>query len=460
MRNWFEILFVISLFIPLFMGTLSWLSYRRHREKEYAHLTEFWASLALNVILMMAFSIDMSWNAGLAMLGWIWPLRTFNLVLEDISGAKVMNRWHYIALGFAAFVTFALGGYGFPFTGYTLPFAGTVGAIGLYVTFRSFQKTPREELSTLHLATYILFGLFFVRRMTFPFWRLEPDFNELGFAAEIFFLIGLAGTGLSTYMEKLKVRHDKVMEEALKERSEKFLGQSKFSELGMMSAGIAHEINNPLAVIQARTTQLLRIYRNPERQKELGEGLQQILYTSERINKTIQGVREFVHQDEQAPPHEIALKDVFDDVLSFTGQRMKNHGVNLRFYGLENYSVLCHKIQMEQVILNLLNNSFDAIEFLPDKWIEVSCHEKDGKIQLFFKDSGRGIPKEIAERIMEPFFSTKDIGKGTGLGLALARGIVEKHGGTLNYLPNCPHTTFLLELPKPQAEEQWGIPLH
>jgi C4-dicarboxylate-specific signal transduction histidine kinase len=343
---------------------------------------------------------------------------------------------------------------------YTLPFAATVGIVGLYATLIAYRKTPEDDLSIFHVATYILFGLFFVRRMTFPFWRMNPDFTDLGFAAEIFFLIGLAGTGLSTYLEKLKRRHDLVMEEALRERSEKFLGQSKFSELGMMSAGIAHEINNPLAVIQARTTQLLRIYRNADRQKELGEGLQQILYTSERINKTIQGVREFVHQDEQGPLHELALKDVFDDVLAFTGQRMKNHGVNLRFYGLENYSVLCHKIQLEQVILNLLNNSFDAIEYLPDKWIEVSCHEKDGKVQLFFKDSGHGIPPEIASRMMEPFFSTKDIGKGTGLGLALASGIVEKHGGTLTYLPECPHTTFLLELPKPQAEEEWGIPLH
>lgn len=460
MRNWFEILFVISLFIPLFMGMLSWFSYRRHREKDYAHLTEFWASLALNVIIMMMFSRNMTWNAGLVMLGWIWPLRTFNLVLGDISGVRVMNRWFFISLGAAAFVSFALGGYGFSFTVYTLPFALVVGAIGLYVTWESYKKTPKDELSTLHLATYILFGLFFLRRLTFPFWRLHPDFSDLGLSAEIFFLIGLAGTGLSTYLEKLKRKHDKVMEEALRERSEKFLGQSKFSELGMMSAGIAHEINNPLAVIQARTTQLLRIYRNPEKQKELGDGLQQILYTSERINKTIQGVREFVHQDEQGPVHELALKDIFDDVLAFTGQRMKNHGVNLRFYGLEKYSVKCHKIQLEQVILNLLNNSFDAIEFLPDKWIEVSCHEKDGKIQLFFKDSGRGIPKEIAERIMEPFFSTKDIGKGTGLGLALAKGIVEKHGGSLRYLPDCQHTTFLLEMPKPNAEEEWGMPLH
>lgn len=459
MKNWFEILFVISMFVPLFMGLLSYLSYLRHKEKEFAHLTEFWASMALGTVIMMYFSNDMTKTAGLAMLGWIWPLWTFKKVLEDMSGKTIMFRWHFIALGAGAFISFAMGGYGLPFMLYTLPFALAVGGIGLYVTWESWKGTPKNTLSPLHLASYLLFGLFFVRRLLYPFWRMNPDLAELGLTTEIFFMIGFAGCGLSTFTENLKQKHDHIMEKILRERSEKFLGQSKFSELGMMSAGIAHEINNPLAVIQARTTQLLRIYRNPDKQKELAEGLQQILYTSERINKTIQGVREFVHQDEKGPLSEVTLKDLFDDVLAFTGQRMKNHGVNLRFYGLENFSVIGHKIQLEQVILNLLNNSFDAIEYLPDKWIEVSCHQKDGKIQLFFKDSGHGIPKEIAERIMEPFFSTKDIGKGTGLGLALARGIVEKHSGTLTYLPDCPHTTFLLELPKTQSEE-WGMPLH
>ena len=422
-------------------------------------MTEFWASLGVGVLFIIFFNQNMNSWAAVSMLGWIWPLRTFKLVMEDFSGVKVMTRWHVIALGAAAFLSFAMGGYGLPFIYFTIPFSFTVGAIGIYVTYQSYKKTPFHSCSALHRASYILFALFFLRRFMFPFWRLDPDLTDLGFGAEIFFLVGFAGSGLSTYLEMIKRRHDAFMSKALKERSEKFLGQSKFSELGMMSAGIAHEINNPLAVIQARTTQLMRIYRDPQKQKDVGEGLQQILFTSERINKTIQGVREFVHQDESAPPIEVTLRDLFEDVLAFCGQRMKNHGVNLRLYGLENFSVVGHKIQLEQVILNLLNNSFDAIEFLPDKWIEVSGHQKDGRIQLYFKDSGHGIPPEIASRIMEPFFSTKEIGKGTGLGLSLAIGIVEKHGGTLEYLSDRPHTTFLLELPQAKVQER-SIPLH
>lgn len=234
------------------------------------------------------------------------------------------------------------------------------------------------------------------------------------------------------------------------DRDAKLFQLSKYAELGMMSAGIAHEINNPLAIIQAKTTQLLRWYRNPEKMNELGEGLQQILYTSERINRTVQGIREFIRQDDQHPDQEILLTKIIDDVLAFCGQRLKNHGVNLRLYNVENFKVIGNKVQIEQIFLNLLNNAFDAIEFLPEKWIEISAHDANDKLQIFVKDSGSGIPPEIARNIMEPFYSTKDRGKGTGLGLALARGIAEKHGGGLIYVSKAPHTTFLLEFPKPK----------
>lgn len=244
----------------------------------------------------------------------------------------------------------------------------------------------------------------------------------------------------------------------MKERNEKLVGNSKYSELGMMAAGIAHEINNPLAVIQARTTQLLRIYKKSERQQELSDGLQQILYTSERINRTIQGVREFVHQDDKGRTSEVQLKDLVDDVLAFCGQRMKNHGVSMRFYGLENLSVWGNKIQLEQILLNLFNNSFDAIEYLPDKWIELSVHQNDDKVQMFIKDSGYGIPPEIAVRIMEPFYSTKEIGKGTGLGTALAVELLKSMEDHFNIWIIPAALTFLLELPK-APHEDWGLPL-
>lgn len=271
--------------------------------------------------------------------------------------------------------------------------------------------------------------------------------------------LGLLFFNVRNAKSRIRRVHDQYREKLegmTKDRDTKLFQQSKYSELGMMSAGIAHEINNPLAVIQARTTQLLRMYRDPSKQHELADGLQQILYTSERINRTVQGIREFIRQDDSLPDQEIPLKKIVDDVLAFCGQRMKNHGVNLRFYNIEQFKVIGNKVQIEQIFLNLLNNAFDAIEFLPDKWIEISAHDAGNRLQIYVKDSGAGIPPEIALKIMEPFYSTKDAGKGTGLGLALARGIAEKHGGNLAYVQKAQHTTFLLEFPKPRTiGESW-----
>ncbi|WP_408096691.1 sensor histidine kinase [Peredibacter sp. HCB2-198] len=453
-----QIIFGLSLFTALIMGGLSYLSYRRHKEKEFYHLTEFWAALGFNTLACGFFLHIMPHIIALSMVGWIWPLRGFKLFLQDISGTEFSGRWRYLMLAGCAFVSVALASYGMGFTLYTLPFTLGIVVFGVSLVFEA-QKKNQGPLTHFHWIAYGLSALYFVTRLAFPIWRMETMNEPMALMGDLIFYILFSGVTLFVFLELMNRRHSEEVNHLVKERNDRLLGQSKYAELGMMSAGIAHEINNPLAVIQARTTQLLRIYRDTERQQDLADGLQQIIYTSERINRTIQGVREFVHQDEKGPQTEIDLKTLVDDVLVFCGQRMKNHGINLRFYGLENYSVVGNKIQLEQVILNLLNNSFDAIEFLPDKWIEISAHQVNDHVQIYVKDSGSGIPPEIASRIMEPFYSTKDLGKGTGLGLALARGIVEKHGGSLQYLSDTSHTTFLVDLPT-LPHEDWSSFYH
>ncbi len=429
------------------------------------HLTEFWGSFLASSLAFEFIRRGQPTSTALLMIIWLWCLRTIILILGDLSKMVLIHRWYLLVVISGALASLLMSTMGYSFRMFTLPLCYALGLVGLYATYNAYTHTNSSERSPLLMSCYLLFSLFFITRLLFPVWHSDKNLILIGYGLEILFLVGFSGTGLSSILCIFRTRDKASLHQLLKERSEKFLGQNKFCELGMVSAGIAHEINNPLAVIQARTTQLLRIFRNAEKQSELAEGLEQILYTSERINRTIQGVREYIHQDNNSSMKEISLQDLFNDVLVFCGQRMKNHGINLRFYGLEKFKVIGNKIQLEQVILNLFNNSFDAIEFLSDKWIEVSCHETDDMIELLFKDSGSGIPREIASRMMEPFFSTKEIGKGTGLGLSLARGIIVKHGGSLDYLSNSSHTTFSLKLPKlfsvgpelPHYEEQ---PLH
>lgn len=448
MKTIIEYLFFLSFIIAVLLSGLSFVISRKMKSKEFIHLTEFWASLAGLAVISYIFRSGGDHMVAWSLVGWIWPMKTILQVAQDMSGIDLYHRSKVLILAFGGFLTLVLARYGFSFGIATAPFCLSLGAIGGILLGEVYTKADRKKISFLGHASFFFLGLLFATQLFFPVWRMA-SYNTYLFAARFVVLSGLAATTLAFYMETLKDRQEKLVENALKERSEHFLGQSKYSELGMMSAGIAHEINNPLAIIQAKTTQLLRLIRDPARIPEVTAGLEQILYTSERINRTVQGVRDFVHQNERSPNEEFSVKTLVDDVLVFCGQRMKNHGVNLRLYGLDNYSLRGHKIQLEQVLLNLLNNAFDAIEFLPDKWIELSVHQTENTIQIYVKDSGSGIPPETACHMMEAFYTTKKVGKGTGLGLALARGIVEKHGGSLVYIGNTRHTTFMIELPKP-----------
>ena len=102
---------------------------------------------------------------------------------------------------------------------------------------------------------------------------------------------------------------------------------------------------------------------------------------------------------------------------------------------------------MGQVLLNLINNSFDAIQGQESAWIRIHGQSSGGKFILRVSDSGSGIPDEVVDKMMNPFFTTKPVGKGTGLGLSVARGLINEHGGELSYELFEGHTSFVIELP-------------
>lgn len=265
----------------------------------------------------------------------------------------------------------------------------------------------------------------------------------------LFFLISVALSFFCVKLYREKSKIDEKFNDIVADRDNDLYGKGKFSELGLMSAGIAHEISNPLSVIQGRVTQLNRVYRDPSRQKEVAEGLDSISKHADRISRIIQGLRHYIYRDSATDIEEnfIPIQEVIDDVLLFCGQRLKNHGIELRLINLESLYVKGHRGQLEQAILNLITNSFDAIDNLPEKWIEITGVMMGDVVDIYFKDSGSGIPIEIRSKMMQPFYTTKKE-KGTGLGLPLVKGIAEKHGGDLVYIDNTPNTTFLLELQK------------
>lgn len=267
----------------------------------------------------------------------------------------------------------------------------------------------------------------------------------------IFISLLLLGLSFMTYLyireRKKNEELDSHLAEFSMEKNDDLFGKGKYSELGLMSAGIAHEISNPLSIISGRIEQIQRMYRDPGKQKEMAKGIQQIQYSTERISQIIQSLREYIYRDDNSSEDFISFTEILEDVLIFCGQRLKNHGIELRLINTENIFIKGHRGQLQQAVLNLINNSFDAVDSLSEKWIEITAVEGNENVEIFFKDSGDGIPVLIREKMLEPFFTTKKM-KGTGLGLPLVKGIAQKHGGDLVYIDKAPHTTFMLELPK------------
>ena len=112
----------------------------------------------------------------------------------------------------------------------------------------------------------------------------------------------------------------------------------------------------------------------------------------------------------------------------------------------------CQSVQIGQVFIILLNNSVDAIKELDNKWINLSISDHNHGYEFVVEDSGPGIPKDVADNIFMPFFTTKGVGEGTGLGLSLAVKIIKLHGGDIRIDHTAKNTKFIIYLPKEQMK--------
>ena len=113
----------------------------------------------------------------------------------------------------------------------------------------------------------------------------------------------------------------------------------------------------------------------------------------------------------------------------------------------------CRPGQISQIILNLINNAFDAIGKTKNPWIKITVAQLNEFVEIAITDSGKGIPVELQEKLFDSFFTTKNHKNGTGLGLAICKRIAEEYGGSLYIDKHCPNTRFVLQLPNTQAKK-------
>lgn len=242
-------------------------------------------------------------------------------------------------------------------------------------------------------------------------------------------------------------------ENLIHQQQAKMMASSKMAALGEMAGGLAHEINNPLAIVHGLAGQLEQLSElNDLDEAKVADIARRIQATAMRISKIVKGLRSFAREGENDPFQRTLVKTVIEDTLSLCGERFKTYGIKVKVGVIEDsLAIECRAVQICQVLLNLLNNSFDAVQNLADKWIVIEAtSERDG-VLISVTDSGRGIPQELREKIMQPFFTTKPVGMGTGLGLSIASGIVAAHRGELSLDSSSPQTKLCVWLPKQQA---------
>ncbi len=228
---------------------------------------------------------------------------------------------------------------------------------------------------------------------------------------------------------------------------EELAHSERLASIGRLAAGVAHEIGNPVTGIACLAQDLLHETGGSSDPAFQQQGLEQILDQTRRISNIVQSLVNFSHGGpmHDHSPEPVALCDCVDEALQLV--RLSHSGKQLKVSTdcAQTLRVNGDRQRLIQLFVNLLTNACDASQ--PGDALTIHGQREGDEVVIELTDQGHGIPEAIQEKIFEPFFTTKAVGEGTGLGLPLAYGIVQQHGGSLSVKSDVHGTTFTLRLP-------------
>ena len=226
---------------------------------------------------------------------------------------------------------------------------------------------------------------------------------------------------------------------------DELIQSNKLATLGQIAAGVAHEINQPVAAIRAYADNAaVLLERDDETTAKANLGL--IAGLTDRIGLITDELRAFARKS-GSPPAAVAVREAVDGALLLIGPRARQQGVRiLREVGDESIRVMAERFRLEQVLVNLLQNALEALETTADPEIRVQVSIKRSQVRILVADNGPGVAPEAARTLFTPFATTKP--RGLGLGLVISRDIVTEFGGELSLEPGSCGARFVMSLPK------------
>ena len=458
--------------------------------------------ILLSAILMCLCGFEDAWNTS-----WGAPALMANVIVASVVASVMRNRW-YILSFFVLFMMAMMLGFWVESPRFSPGIAAVLAAISIWVNWysgivrnRVLQELVRSEHRTSRTLSSLMEGVTLYDRngdvavvnesglRMFPQGtqkieiyrhghllhedehpaRLARTLGKSFVDAELTIKTGtrtqtirttvvpLIGKDRQPPYEVVATYRD-VTEEAKKRELEKenqihMATMGRLSALGEMAAGVAHEINNPLAIISGRTSILLRKLDKPDFDRaQLVENLEVIQSTTQRIAKIIRSMKTLSRNPELDPFERVKLIQIVEDTLGAVQDQLRSLEVRVDVKVDPQIEVLCRSGQIGQILLNLISNAKDAVQGENEKTIWIESQRVGENIHLIVEDSGPGIPPELVSKIMEPFFTTKPVGEGTGLGLSISRSLALAHSGDLYLDQSSPRTRFILSLPIEQKQ--------
>lgn len=229
----------------------------------------------------------------------------------------------------------------------------------------------------------------------------------------------------------------KQKEKTITEQQEKLFHSAKFHSLGEMAASLAHEINNPLFVIQGKVHSIRNLLRKDQLDREkCDEVVTSVEETVIRLSRIVRGISSFARSDVRAELVEIRVNDLVKDVIFLSQERMVDYAISCEIVSEDDYVLNCYPAYITQILINLLNNAIDSLHSKQRRKIQVKVFKTTESFHIEVHDNGSGVPVDLDEQIFEAFYTTKAYGKGTGLGLSISRSLAKEHEGKLVLVPS------------------------